>query len=412
MELKFDREKVISEMRELKRKRISEISNFNKKYGISTEEVCQAEISKAITIKYLGKMEFTVEGKEELIEKDVYMTVEEIDGQYQIRYYDENQKFLGMQRTIDEELLLSEEFSFKELDEQKEIAQKLDGANKEEAKTLEELEEEQAKEKNPSEENLKIAKNEQILTKSQVDSLNGPKVKCDQIVDGETLGNVIGTEGDSIQFVDADMLRKVMPNVEIPSNQRTIPIDVFPDGSAKLIGEDKLQFSTLEGTNSQEDHFTMTNEGKLRNEQNIETFNIMSKGKMHTIGIGYDENFSTPLEAKYGRRDITNPKDIAYAELETVHEGPLKQDDKTQEYQKVETGIYKGEESIEVATEKFAKAMNIRMRDVNGYPTGEYDLDLARQKLEKLWDENPDATLEELIEEEQHMPGPQQNRRG
>ncbi len=291
----------------------------------------------------------------------------------------------------------------------------MEGRDKNEAKTLEELKEEQERQEKAekaalAEEPQKLPGTEEEgpqLTKAQVDSMKGPKISLTQIVDEQTIGNIIGLEGMYMQIVDADTVRRLIPDIQIPSSQQTMPIEIYPDGTANVIGEDKLQFSRQEGTNSMEQHTTVTNEGLVRSEQNIETYNIVSKGGMHTIAVGYDENGGMPLEAKYGWRDIEDPSNIAYTELETVHEGPMQQDDDTNQYkQDASEGINKGQQSIEDSVETYARAMNIKVMDEHGYPTSEYDLEAAREELERRWEEEPDLSLEELIEEGQKTIGP------
>ena len=83
----------------------------------------------------------------------------------------------------------------------------------------------------------------------------------------------------------------------------------------------------------------------------------------------------------------------------------MEQDDNTA------TSLYKGEDTIAAAVIKYAEAMNIRKVDINGYPTQEYDLEDAKQQLKKRWEEEPDASLEELITGGQKQRGPQNNRR-
>jgi len=412
----FDVEKVIKEMKILKEKRLLERKAMNEQHGIEEDE---AMLSEQITIKYLGKMEFAVEGKEELVEKDVFMSVEEIDGQFQIRYYDENMQCLGIQRAMDKDIILSIDMIEKSPEEKRRIMEELEAKDKEQAKTVDELEEEeqsksQENQQDPEkqDEKKKIEKTDDSqLNRTQVNRLKGPKVELNQIVDKDTLGDVIGLQGAYMQIIDADEAKKLIPDLQIPSSQRTVPIEIFSDGSANVIGENKLAYSTVEGNNSAQEYVTMKNEGTIRRAQNLETFNIASKGGMHTIAVGYDENGGMPLEAKYGRRDIEDPTKIAYSELETVHEGPLQQADNTQEYQEAATGVDKGQETLEKFVEEYAIAMNIRVVDEHGYPTSEYDLDAARKQLEEKWAENPDASLEEIIDEEQKQPGPEDNRR-
>ena len=61
----IDKEKIIEEMRNLRNTRQAKIEEFNKahrnKEGVALSEIILHEV------KYLGKMEFTVEGKEELV---------------------------------------------------------------------------------------------------------------------------------------------------------------------------------------------------------------------------------------------------------------------------------------------------------------------------------------------------------
>lgn len=408
MENKQDLNKLIESMKLLRDKRVGDIKQVNEQTGGETNE---DKISEQITIKYLGKMELVNE-QGELADKDVFVVMEEVDGQFQIRYYDENHRLMGIQRAMDREIMLSLDESFMDdIDYAKKVQKELEEKDEKEAQSLEELEE-QAKQQNEELQN-DVDNNKPQLDKFEVDRMPGPKIDIrHQVVDGEPLDNAIGLEGAYMKFVDADYIRRMFPDLEIPDSQRTVPLEVYSDGTANVIGQDKLQFSSLEGTHSTEDYVTNTNEGEVKNEQNIETFNIIKKGKMHTIAIGYDENVGSVKEAKYGRRDFDEPNKIVYTELEAVHEGPIHQDDETYEYQKEATGMYKGEDTIEATIEEYAKAMNIRKLDEHGYPTSEYDLEAAEEELKERWSESPDATLEELIDEGQKQIGPEENRRG
>ncbi len=393
-------------------------------------------------IKYLGKFEFTVEGKEELVEKDVFMTIEEIDGQFQYKYYDENMQFIGMQDARNMNII-----SFNEHLPENSIM-KLENLDKTSLKTIDELKEEQEQNKQKEQQeqqeenkNKPEQNNQEIsqLTKAQVNSLNGPKTRLAQVVDGVTLGNAIGLSGEYIKLVDADKIKKLFPDMDIPTGQRYIPIEIFTDGTANVVGEDKLSLSHIEGTNSMKEQVTVTNEGAVTNEQNIETFNIAAKGNMHTISIGYDENGANPKEIKYGRRDITEPTQIAYSELETVHEDRVQDSDARIYRKETGDGIYKSTETKQRAeahedcgeelqaedvdanpnnnniheedVEKYAKAMNIRKIDESGYPTAEYDLEMARNELEKRLSEEQDMSVDEIIEENQKTMGPAESPR-
>ena len=164
---KFDRKKVIEEMEALKSKRIYEI----KKDIIGRDELEADEnaLNKAVTIKYLGKMEFINE-QGELVDKDVFISVEEHSGQFQIRYYDEDQKLLGIQRAFDENIIPSGDM----IDKLPEEMNKLEKQDIEEAKTLEELKEEQNQEEQQTEEKQQAQQEPQKLpgTEDEAPQLN------------------------------------------------------------------------------------------------------------------------------------------------------------------------------------------------------------------------------------------------
>lgn len=137
----IDKEKIIEEMRHLRDTRQARIAELNKaqktQEGVMLSEIILHEV------KYLGKMEFIVEGREEPVQKDVYMIVEEVDGLVQYKYYDEDMQLLGMQRAIDTQIILSKDVvNTKKTAEQSKIAKSLEEKDKEKARTLEELEEE------------------------------------------------------------------------------------------------------------------------------------------------------------------------------------------------------------------------------------------------------------------------------
>ena len=399
---KLDKEKLISEMKALRDKRIAAIMAINSQRGIDEDEL---EISRNFTIKYLGKMEFVNETGE-MIEKDVFVTVEQIDGQFQIRYYDNDQNLLGIQSAIDSNIMLSTNLSLKSDNEQKRIISELEEKDQNEAKTLEELEEEKQ-----SQEQAKAENNGPQLTQTEVSRLKGPKVELTQKVDGITLAEAIGLDGKQMQLIDVDEARRLMPDLEIPTGQRTIPIEIFANGSADIIGEDKLKYSTIEGVHSTIEHLTMNNEGNWRKEQNIETFNIVKKGEMHTIALSFDEERNNPFyEIKYGIRDKENPTQIVYSELDTVHEGPLKStaeaEEERHEYTEGETKGIKEVVDKENAI-KYAQAKGIYLEN-----SRVLDIEKATEELEEL--SRGGRSVEEIVqeaEEDEKQPGPQDNRR-
>ena len=328
-EITFDRKKVIEEMKALKANRIDEIKRMITDKGeIQTGE---QSIDEAITVKYLGKMEFVNE-QGELIDKDVFIMIEEHSGQFQIRYYAEDQKLLGIQRTLDEDIIPSGEMLGKLPEKMKNIEKE----DIEEAKTLEELEEEQrqeeqekgAGEQETGQEEQAEEEPQQLpgvdegpqLSSEEVNALAGQKIDLNQQVDNVTLAQKMDIEGAFIKFVVADdpNLKRFLPDLDLSAlGQKFIPLQIFPDGTANVIGEEKLAFSTIEGTNSTKEQSTMNSDGVRTKEQGIETYNI--PGTNNCITIGWDEgDINSPFyEAKFGTRVPDRGNEVNYDELQT-----------------------------------------------------------------------------------------------
>ncbi len=304
-------------------------------------------------------------------------------------------------------------------------------------KTIEELEKEEKEERDEATKNK--SQDLGFLTKQQIDRMEGPQTALNQEINGRTLGNIIQLTGKYIKMVDADTLRRELPDIEIPASSRNVPVEVYENGSAKVIGEDKLKLSHLEAKHSTEEQVTVRHDGTVAEEQNIETFDIVASGGVNTISVGYDEQFKAQQqhEIKFGERDITNPTRIAYTELKSTYEYE-EQDHGTRQYKK-ETGKYKGEETIERAQgdEECLKNEKMSVENVDSNPNNNIvhdedvlryanamaiykdgtrlpDLEKARKELEYIVTNNPDKTVDDIIkqrEEEEKTLGPNQGRK-
>lgn len=389
----FDRKKAIADMQNLKAKVIGEIKADMLAKGQT--EIDEERLNDMVTIKYLGKIGLANE-QGELIESDWYAAIEQIGGQLQIIYYDENQNILGKQIGMDgdiiptEDALIETKKGFEKPKEMEELQQE----DIEKAKTLEELEEEQRRvEQNKKQEGPQ-------LTKKQVESLGGPKIDLNQQVDNMTLAQKIELDGTHIKFVSIDEAKKLIPDLELDElGQQFIPLEIYSNGTANVIGEDKLKYSTLEGSNNTNEQTTMNNDGSRKQEQGIVTFDIA--GTRNCITVGFDElNTSSPFyEAKFGTRDVEQPSEVLYDELETVYEGPLKQEKEKAFAQMNNTeGMYEASREIvtEEQAERFAKASGWYVFDKNGNVAGP-DIEKATVYLKE--NSIGDNSVEELIEQ-------------
>lgn len=435
----MDRKKVIEEMKALHAQRSNEIDIYN----LQKPKETQIQFEQ---IKYLGTMEFTVAGREELVEKNVYISIERVNGNLEYRYYDQNMQLLGVQKTIskqemellgiENDIILSKKI-IEEMspEEQARIKQELEGKDKQSAKTLRELEEQEEQKSTKKRATAQIQKH-------QLDRMSGPKTELCQVINGETLGNIIGLTGQYIKVVDADTLKKEFPNLPVPQGLSRCVLEVFNNGTANMIGEDKLKLSKTEGQNPREAQTTIRSDGGVAEEQNIITFDIVKSSGTSVLSIGYDEQFNgkDQQEIKFGQRSRTDPTDIMYTELQIIHE-ESRQDTEVEQYRKDTTeGVNKADNSNRRATNhekceelgveavdsdpnnnepheedvlKFARAFNICILDDHGYPTGEYDLKRAEEQLTELMQENSDKSVEEIIEmkeqEEVKTLGPEDN---
>lgn len=288
-----------------------------------------------IEMRYIGKIKFFDEqiGKE--LELDAFMSVEQIGDELQYVFCAQNEGetiYLGI-KLEKRPAAIGMNFLSAKKEEQTKIATDLEKKwnERENTMTIEELvenqeglEEKREQPEETSEEQVLPGVDEQetILTKAQMDSLGGPKTRLGQMVDGRTLGDTIGISGMCIQFVDADRAREMCPEIEVKPGQKYVPFSNKEDGSGTPIGDDKLSFSGLEGTNYSAENTTITNDGKVTKEQNVQTFNINALGEMSaSISIGYDEaNVGMDQqEIKFEFRNPENPNQKVSIELESVH---------------------------------------------------------------------------------------------
>jgi len=387
-------------------KRIEEIKAMKKESGI---EVSEEDLAKQVKINWLGKIQLINEVGE-LADKDIYCIFELVNGKLEKRYYDEDENLLGTKEqlyahiSIEDELASGLEDDEKKEKEQERIQHELEEMDEEEAlkgaKNKEELakEQERLKEEEKQEEKAKGPQ----LPEKRVARLTGPKIDLvEQKVDNVILANKIGLEGKYIQFVRIDELPKeLISDLKLAElGQQFIPIEIYSDGTANVIGEDKLKFSTLEGSNSTNEQTTMNNDGSRRQEQGIVTFDI--PGTNNCITIGFDEqNTSSPFyEAKFGTRDIEQPSEVLYDELETVNEGPLKKEKEAGFAQINNTeGLYEASKGnvTKSDAEKFAKAMGWYKYNKQGNVLGP-DLERAEEYLKN--NSIGDKSVKELIEE-------------
>ena len=388
-----------------------------------------------IEMRYIGKIKLFDEESGKELELNAFMSVEQIGDELQYVFCAQNEGetiHLGI-KLEERPAAIGINFLSAKKEEQTKIVAELEKKwnERENTMTIEELEEKQEELEEKGEESEKtteeqvlpgVDEQETILTKAQMDSLGGPKTRLGQMVNGRTLGESIGISGMYIQFVDADRAKKMCPEIEVKPGQKYVPFSNKADGSGTPIGDDKLSFSELEGENYSAENATITNDGKVTKEQNVQTFNINALGQMSaSISIGYDEaNVGMDQqEIKFEFRNPENPNQKVSVELESVH-GDFGQSYVTQRYlENTEEGINRVANTIERAGNKGDNTIveNVDADPSNDTISGEDakkyaevmkidDLGVARKCLEKAMRYNPGASLEEILEGDQHVVGP------
>lgn len=375
----FDRKKVIEDMKKLKSKIVADIKARMLANGET--KIDEENLAESVTIKYLGKIGLVNE-QGELIESDWYAAIEQIGGELQIVYYDEQQNVLGRQLGIDGEVIPSEgalienEKGYQKPKEMENLKEEV-----EQAKTLEQLEQEQMQ--------TERQKQHLQLTQKQVNSLTGPKINLNDFVDNNvTLSKKMGIQGEHIQFVDIDKLKAMdIPGFKAPAElgQRFMPIAISSNGTATVVEEDKLKFSTLEGGNASIERDSMNSDGAEKQEQGIVTFNI--PGTNNAITIHWDDELGTSspfYEASFLTRAPDNKGHLD----ELTNEGHLKKDNKAHMECIWNTeGEYEGIIEVDRLTvteelaKKYAEIRDYQKYDAEGNPT--LDIGKARAELEQ-----------------------------
>ena len=348
------------------------------------------ELDSLVTIKYLGKMEFVNE-KGELVEKDVFVSIEQIGTEFQIRYYDDEQKLLGVQKAIQGKMMFlpSEEYMWEKLPEKIKKAKQEDI---EEAKTIEEVKREE--QTNEAMKQIEKAKGPQ-LTLEQVNSLGGPKIPLAQPVDHDiTLANKIGLEGEYIQFVDINDAKKLIPDLEIAElGQKFVPIEINKNG-ANVVSEDKMRFSTIKGSNSTERSITENNDGTRTLEQSIVTFEI--PGTYNYISVGFNEqHMADPYyECKFQTIDRDSNR-MGGEELLQSHVGPIMEDPEAHNERRINT-----EGQLKYTPEQVTEEQAIRYANAVGiFFEGTRKPDIAKAMEELKLEATGGETVEDVIAE-------------
>lgn len=142
-EIEEEKQKIIETMKSLRKKREQEILES----GLDI---------KIIDVQYLGKIKWVeeIEGENTEKQKDIYRIIEERDGKFSYKYYDEDMEMIAAKRQEDEQMLPDEKYLDKE---DKSFLKDIEELG-EEKESLKEIEEKDEKSKEESEEKDEVKK--------------------------------------------------------------------------------------------------------------------------------------------------------------------------------------------------------------------------------------------------------------
>lgn len=269
-------ENIIDNMYELQRKRILSIQENNIE-GLEIKD-----------IMYVGKIKAPGIEEGQVIEKEIYLSIEEKDGKIAYKYYDENQELLGIE--CEEKYIPSEKYMNK-----KETMQEIKELGKEgvSLKEIEEKEKETKKNQNTKNKEEKKNPNIEIPLEQEITSKITKKEETDlnQIQQGETLRNLLGLSGEYTKIV---LVSSSQVNSFLPPEQRKTNMDCFiavkENGESIVLGEDILKYDERSGTNPIEENATINIDGRVENEKVTSRYKIMNGNGNQYLSVGYDES--------------------------------------------------------------------------------------------------------------------------
>lgn len=278
------------------------------------------EDTKIVDIVYLGKVNYKTEEEGKIEEKEIFMCIQEQDGKFVYKYYDENNELIALENVTDDNVIPSKKYLY----DDKGIVDKVGKLDKEGIASLNELEQEKEKNNKQSEEEKEEKQqegedNEKIEKSLEKDTTSNltkkERINLNQIIKGETLSNKLGIPPEYTELV---LVSASQVNAFFPSNKKHRNKDAFiairPDGEGMVIGEDILEFDEHSGTNPTNESLTINKDGRVQDEQSTSRWKIVNGNNREYISVSYDENFGK--EVKYTQWSPEQNKYVDF-ELET-----------------------------------------------------------------------------------------------
>ena len=272
---------------------------------------------------------------------------------------------------------------------------------------LNELEKEKTEEIKENKDDKEII-NEEEVNDLQISNAQG-KIDLNQMVDGRTLRNIMGLDGDDVYIAPVDSSRL---NLEGTNAKETF-VALKSDGRARILYDDIIKEDRQEGTSPTNQDIFVGNDGEVEKRSAISNYIIT--GTNYSLSIYHDDGTSsraTTITKRSGREGVEGEVDI-----ELHHQGDQRIDDDTRNALREKNG--KGEsdemknrqekhENNNCKNDRIENIDNNKNNDLHFHITEEQleelaentneSKDVLKDRFERETEKNPDKSVEEIID--------------
>lgn len=257
----------------------------------------------------------------------------------------------------------------KESDVEEDKVYKLNELEKEQEKTEEKEEKEEEKD------------NKEILNEEEVKDLKisnaQGKIDLNQMVDGRTLRNIMGLDGDDVYIAPVD---SSSINLEGTNAKETF-VALKNDGSARVLYDDVIKEDRQEGISPTNQDIFVGNEGEVEKKSAISNYIIT--GTNYSLSIYHDEGTSsraTTITKRSGREGTEGEID-----KELHHQGDEKMESDSRNALREKNGVGESDEMRNKQKEhEEANCENDRVENIDDNKNNDLHFHITEKQLEEL----------------------------
>ena len=283
----------------------------------------------------------------------------------------------------------------KEMEDKEEELEPEDRTN-----SLDELEQDSKEEEKEEQEEQEEFLGEEKVEDLQISNAQG-KVDLDQMVNGQTLRNILGLEADYTYIAPVSSSSVGLEG----SNAKYTFVALKNDNTAKILHDDVIHEDRQEGINSADKDNFIGNDGKVEQKSSVSNY-IVGNGK-YSLAIYHDEgtsSMSTTITRRSGRENTNGEID-----KELHHQGDKKIDSDSRDSLRERNGIGESDAMKErQENHKNKECENSRVENIDDDKTNDDHFHITDEQLKELAEktgENKDKLRERFERESQKNPG-------